>query len=244
MARAEPDGYTLLLTSINFAVAPVHYRKPPYDPNDLAPVTQLTDSILVLIANTDLPASTLEQIIALAKSKPGALNYGSSGAGSVLELAMELLKIRTGTNIVEVPYRGDAAVIQALTRNDVQLAVVPLAVALPHIQSGRIRAIAVTGKKTASMLPDVKTVEGNGIADYSIGGWHGMFAPAKTDAKIVELIQRETAKALTSPQIRKFLSDNGLEGAGSTPAEFAQTLKSDMHTFATVIRDAKIKQIE
>ncbi|HTF16118.1 MAG TPA: tripartite tricarboxylate transporter substrate binding protein [Burkholderiales bacterium] len=240
VAKAPGDGYTLLITTQGFAISPGLYKKLPFDAaRDFAPVTQLTSSFVVLVANPQLPAASARELIALAKSRPGAINYGSTGIGAPPHLLGELLKSMTGTDMLHVPYKGDAPLSQALLAGEVQLAFMPLAGVLPHIKSGRLRALGVSSKARSATMPEVPTLTEAGIP-FEFIGWLGIFAPASTPRDIVIQIQQDTGKAIVTPDMRERWPAWGYEPVGSTPAEFAAKLTADVATYAKVIRESGI----
>jgi len=241
VAKAEPDGYTILYTPNGHVIAPALYQKLPFNPSsDFAAVTQVVNTTLVLVENPKVPAATLSELIALAKTKPGVLNYGSPGVADPLHLVMEMLKISSGTDIVPVLYKGQAAMGTAVLSGEVELAVVSLSSNLPHIRNGRMRALAVTGLKRAEALPEIPTVAESGFPGFDLSSWHGIFAPANTPRDIVNRLQRDTLKALSSPETRERLHALGLEPVGSTPEEFDAKVKSDIAKFIQIVRQAKI----
>jgi tripartite-type tricarboxylate transporter receptor subunit TctC len=241
VAKSPPDGYTILQTTNGHAITPALYRSLPFDPaTDFAPVTQLVASNLILVASPKLPVKTLKEFIALAKAKPGSMNYGSSGIGNPLHLTMEMLKHATGIDIQPVPYRGDAQINAALMAGEVQAAVVPLATAVPLIEDGRLRALGVTGAKRAAVVPDVPTIAEAGVPGFVSTSWQGWFMTGKTPPDIVEHIQREMVKVLALPEVRKVLATMAYEPVGSTPAEFATFVKAETAKFARVVADAHI----
>jgi len=241
VAKSAPDGYTLLLTTNGHAISPALYRKLPFDAvKDFAPVTQLLATTLILVANPKFPAANTRELIALAKAKPGALNYGSTGVGNPLHLTMELLKISAGIDIVPVPYKGDAPLSAALMAGEVDVAVVPLATSVQNIKAGRIKALAVTGARRLASLPEVPTVAESAIAGFDSTSWQGLFAPVGTPREIVERLQRETAKALNAPEVRERLTGLGGEIVASTPEEFEAKFRTDLAMFARIVREARI----
>src|SRR5262252_26248 len=178
VAKAPGDGCTLLITTQGFAISPGLYKKLPFDAvRDFAPVTQLTSSFLVLVCTPDLPAKSIRELIALAKSKPGTINYGSTGTGAPPHLLGELLNSTAGIDLLHVPYKGDAPLTQALLAGEVQVAFMPLAGVLPHIRSGRLRALGVSGGSRSATLPDVPTFKEAGIP-FEFTGWLGILAPS------------------------------------------------------------------
>jgi tripartite-type tricarboxylate transporter receptor subunit TctC len=244
VAKAAPDGYTILQNTNGAAIAPALYKSLPFDATkDFAPVTQIVASNLVLVASPKAGIGSLKELIAQAKAKPGALNYGSSGLGNPLHLTMEMLKTATGINIVAVPFRGDAQIHAALLAGDVQVAVVPLATAVPHIKEGRIRALAITGAKRSDTIPDVPTVAEAAVPGFASSGWQGWFMPARTPPAIVARIRVEVAKAIALPDVRQRLRAMAYEPVGSKPAEFDAYFRSEIGKFTKVIADAKIPRL-
>ena len=241
VAKSQPDGYTILQNTNGAAIAPALYKSLPFDAiNDFSPVTQLVASNLILVASPKSGISSVKELIERAKAKPGTLNYGSSGVGNPLHLTMEMLKHATGIDVVAVPFRGDAQINAALIAGDVEVAVVPLATAVPLIKDGRIRALGITGAKRSPTVPDVPTVAEAGVPGFASTSWQGWFVAGKTPAAIVERIQQETAKALAQPDVRARLGAMAYEGIGNPPAEFAAYYKTEITKFAKVIADAKI----
>jgi tripartite-type tricarboxylate transporter receptor subunit TctC len=240
VAKAPPDGYTLLLTTSGHAASPALYRTLPFDAaKDFAPVTQVVASTLVLVANPGLPATSTKELIALAKQKPGGLNYGSSGPGAPLHLAMEMLKSAAGIDIVHIPYRGDAPLATAVIAGDVQVGIVPQATGLQHIKAGAVRALGVVTVKRSPALPDVPTI-GETVPGFDAGVWNGIFAPANTPPDIVARIQRDVAKALATAEVGDRIRAVGNEPVGSTPEAFAAVFKADLAKFAKVVKEAHI----
>jgi tripartite-type tricarboxylate transporter receptor subunit TctC len=241
VAKSAADGYTILQTTNGQAISPSLYRALPFDAvADFAPVTQLVASTLVLVAGPGLPVGSTQELIALAKSRPGKLNYGSSGVGNPLHLTMEMIKFAAGIAIEPVPYRGDAQINTALMAGEVEVAVVPLATSLPLIAAGKLRALAVTSARRAAALPDVPTIAESGVAGFASSSWQGWFVPARTPRDTVDTIQRETAKVLQAPDMRARLAALTYEPVGSTPQEFAAFFKSELARFAGVVKQAHI----
>jgi tripartite-type tricarboxylate transporter receptor subunit TctC len=240
VAKSAPDGYTILQNTNGAAIAPAFYKSLPFDANDFAPVTQLVASNLVLVASPKSGIASVKDLIARAKAEPGKLNYGSSGLGNPLHLTMEMIKHATGMDILAVPFRGDAQINAALIAGEVDVAVVPLATAVPLIADGRIRALGLTGGKRSPTVPDVPTIAEAGVPGFASTSWQGWFMPAKTPAPIVDRIQQGVAKALTLPAVRARLAAMAYEPIGSTPAEFGAFYKAEVAKFAKVIADANI----
>jgi tripartite-type tricarboxylate transporter receptor subunit TctC len=240
VAKAAPDGYTILLTTNGLAISPALYRTLPFDVHkDFIPVTQIVASQLVIAANPKLPASSITELIALAKAKPGGLNYGSTGIGNPLHLTMEMLKNAAGIDIQAVPYRGDAPLNAALIAGEIQVAVVPMATTLPHLENGLLKALAVGGARRAPTLPNVPTVAET-LPGFESTSWQGFFVPANTPRDVVATIQRQTAKALKAQDVLDRLKAGGNEGVGSTPDEFDARFNADIAKFAKIVKDARI----
>jgi len=240
VAKAPGDGYTLLITTQGFAISPGLYKKLPFDAvRDFAPVTQLTSSYLVLVSTPELPSQSIRDLIALAKSKPGAINYGSTGTGAPPHLLGEVLKSAAGIDMVHVPYKGDAPLTQALLAGEVQVAFMPLAGVLPHIKSGRLRALGVSGKQRSTEMPDVPTFAEAGLP-FEFTGWLGIFAPAGVQRELVAQLQHEIAKAIVAQGLVERWPAWGYVPVGNSPDEFAARLAADMAMYAKVIRDSKI----
>ena len=240
VAKAPADGYTLLITTQGFAISPGLYKKLPFDATrDFAPVTQLTSSFLVLVCSPQLQAQSIRELIALAKSRPGAVNYGSTGVGAPPHLLGELLKSTAGVDMLHVPYKGDAPLTQALLAGEVQVAFMPLAGVLPHIKSGRLRALGVSGKARSGTMPDVPTFTEAGLP-FEFTGWLGIFAPAGVPRELAAQIQRDAARAILAPDLLERWPAWGYEPIGNSPGEFAAKVASDTAMYARVIRDAAI----
>jgi tripartite-type tricarboxylate transporter receptor subunit TctC len=240
VAKAPADGYTLLITTQGFAISPGLYKKLPFDAiRDFAPVTQLTSSYLVLVCGPQLPSQSIRELIALAKSKPGAINYGSTGTGAPPHLLGEVLKSASGIDMLHVPYKGDAPLTQALLAGEVQVAFMPLGGVLPHIRSGRLRALGVSGKRRSAEMPEVPTFAEAGLP-FEFTGWLGIFAPAGVPRDLALQLQRDIARAIVAPDLLERWPAWGYEPVGNAPEEFTARLAADMAMYAKVIRDARI----
>lgn len=241
VARATPDGYTLLYSPNSIAIGPALYRNLPFDTEkDLLPVSQLIASTLILVAHPKTGVGTVQELIARAKAEPGKLNFGSSGVADPLQLGVEMLKTATGIDMIAIPYKGQGPMFQALLADQVDLSIVSLQLALPHIQSGDLKALAVTGGKRSAKLPDVPTMAESGVPGYDLTSWHGVFAPAGTPPDIVEKIHQAVVAASRQPDLRKFVEDAGNEVIANSPAEFKAKFIADIAAFKNVARDAKL----
>jgi tripartite-type tricarboxylate transporter receptor subunit TctC len=237
VAKAAPDGYTLLFTSAAVAINMSLYKNPPYDAlRDFAGVSVFSESTNILVVPSSLPVKSVSELLTLARSKPGTLNYSSAGSGTTQHLAGELFKLRTGTNIVHVPYKGSAPSLTALISGDVQLSFVnPVAIG-QHVKSGRLRALAVAGAKRTTFLPDVPTMKELGIEGVEVPLWYGLLAPSGTPGEIVHTLAAAVRKAAHSPDMQKKLLDQGAEPVGNTPEEFQAALKQEVARWAEVVK--------
>jgi tripartite-type tricarboxylate transporter receptor subunit TctC len=236
VAKAAPDGYTLLFNSPAVAINLSLYKNPGYELKDFVPVSVFSDSTNILVVPASLPVKSLKELVALARDKPGALNFSSAGSGTTQHLAGELFKLRTGTSMVHVPYRGSAPSIAALLSAEVQLSFVnPLAIG-SHVKSGRLRALAVAGPKRAALLPDVPTMKEAGVEGVEVPLWFGMLAPAGTPREVVATLAAGVARAAHDPDMRRRLEEQGGEPVGSTPEEFAALLREEVAKWPEVVK--------
>jgi tripartite-type tricarboxylate transporter receptor subunit TctC len=239
VAKATPDGHTLLVTSGSFVVNPSIYRKLPYDTvRDFAPVSQLTEGEAhIIVVNPSLPVRTVKELIALA-AKPGSkVSYGSPGVGNTIHMASALFNARAGTHMVHVPYKGAGPALTALLAGEIQVMFATAPLSLPHIKAGKLRAIAYNSTKRASFLPDVPTVVESGLSGTEMPpSWHGMLAPAKIPPAVLAKLAAEVQKALRDPQVRERIVKLGLEPVGSTPQEYRQLVVSNIERFAELVK--------
>ena len=242
VAKAAPDGYTLLIGNLGpIAINPTLYPDTTADPLKVfSPIMQLVSGPLVLLVHPDFPAKSLTELIAYAKANPGKLTYGSVGAGSTTHFAGELLKMQSHIDILQVPFRGAAPAIINLLGRQIDMAFVNISIAKPHIDSGKLRALAVTTLNRASILPDVPAVA-EVLPGYEVNPWWGLLAPINTPPKIIDRIQTELARILKDPAIADRLRQNGLEPEPSTPNEFAARIASEIKKWREVIRANDIK---
>jgi len=241
-AKAAPDGYTLLLGNIStFAMAPSLYKKVNYDPvQSFAPITLVNTSANVLVAHPSVPAATTQALIALAKSKPGQINYASAGSGTSPHLAAELFKSMAGVDLVHVPYKGSPQALTDLLGGQTQIMFASLVSALPHIRQARLRALGVTSLKRAAALPDLPAISEAGLRGYDVSVWMGIVAPAGTPPAIIAQLNRQIGALLQSPDIRERLAVQGLEAASNSPAEFRSYIASEVRKWAVVIKQAGV----
>lgn len=241
VAKAPPDGYTLLVNGSSFWIGPL-LQKAPYDPvSDFAPITLATTSPLLLVVHPSLRVKSVKELIALAKSKPGELNYGSSPAGSSAHLAAELFKSTAGVNIVRVPYKGGGPAVIDLVGGQVQLMFSVAGLVTPHVKSGRLRALGVTSAQPSALFPDLPTVAASGLSGYESVNRFAVLAPAKTPTVLINRLNQEIVRVLNSPDVKEKFLYAGVETVGSSPEQLAAAIKSEMATVGKVIKDAGIK---
>lgn len=241
VAKSANDGYTLLLGTVSsHAIAPAVYRKMPYDPvADFAPVSLVALTPYIITVNPNVPARTLPELIALAKSKPDGLNFGSSGTGTTPHLAGELFNTMAGTKIAHIPYKGSAPMLTDLLGGQVQVAFDNTVI--PSIKADKLRGLAVTGPARLAAMPDIPTAAEAGLPGYEAVGWMGLYAPKGTPAAVVTRLATETAKAMAAPDVRDKLNAMGFQSKTDTPAEFDTYLRAETAKWAKVAHDANVQ---
>ncbi len=240
VAKAEPDGYTVLVVFSNFSTYPSLGKKLTFDiEKSFTPVSALTTTPLVLVVNNSLPAKSVKELIALAKKK--SLNYAAPGVGSMGHLAAELFNIAAGVKMTHIAYKGGGPAITALIGNEVDLYFSTPPSALAQMRAGRLRGLAVTGAKRVSFAPDLPTVAEAGLPGYDVEGWFGLFAPAGTPAPVVKTLHQAFAQAVQAPDVQELFARQGVTPYGSTPEEFRKVLRRDIDKWAKVIRTANIR---
>jgi tripartite-type tricarboxylate transporter receptor subunit TctC len=240
-ARATPDGYTIAMISASATIHPSVYNNVPYDVvKDFSYVSILASSAFVVVTNPNLPVHSIKELIALAKAKPGQLNFASSGAGGTLHLAGELFKSMAHVDMNHVPYKGGAPAINDVVAGQVDLMFSPMAIAMPHVKSGRLRALAVTSTTRWPAARDLPTVAESGLKGYEATGWYGIVAPAKTPHAVVMRLNQEIVKVLAFPDVRQQLASFDLEPVGSSPEQMASHVKEELVKWARVAQDAKL----
>jgi len=242
VAKAIPDGHTLFISPQSLAISPSLYKKLPYDVNkDLIPVTQLMSSFLVLVVGPSVPANSFNEFVSLAKSKPGVLNYASTGLGSTPHLMMEMLMNNAKINITHIPYKGDAAMNQALLTGEVGAAFTPLVGVIGPMKSGKFRVLAITGTKRSPLIPDIPTITESKIEGFeNSAGWLGIFAPSGTPPNIIKSIQTDFARTMSYADIKEKMPSWGYEAVGSSSEAFNIKFNSDVVQFSKLIKDAEI----
>jgi tripartite-type tricarboxylate transporter receptor subunit TctC len=242
VAKAPADGYTLLFgTTGTHTTNPAVYAKLPYDPvRDFMPVSNFADSPFLLVVHPSVPARTLQQLVALAKSRPGQLDYASFGTGSSAHLAGEMLRTMVGININHVAYKGGPPAVNDLTGGHVSLMFNSLPAVLPLVKAGRLRPLAVASAKRTPTLPELPTFAESGIPEFEAGSWYGVLAPAGTPRELIMRLHAETVQMLALPDIRQKLAAEGAEAIGNSPEEFAAQIRRDIERWEKVARAAKI----
>ena len=242
LAKSPPDGYTILLTANLHVTLAYLYRSLPYDPfKDFAQVATLTSNELILVVHNALPVSDLKEFIAYAKSKPGQLNSGSAGGGGFTHLSIELFNTMTGTRLQHIPYKGSAPALTDLIGGQIQLAFTPVNNAVPHIKSGRLKPIAISGKSRNFALPQVPTFTESGLPDFDVGIWFGVLAPAGTPRAIIDKLAAEINALLGTQETRDRLVTQGMDPYISTPEQMLARMRADAKRFGDIIKTANIR---
>jgi tripartite-type tricarboxylate transporter receptor subunit TctC len=242
-AKSAGDGYTLFLGGITtFGVAPSVHKNLPFDPvKDFLPVTQATRQPIMLMIHPSLPVKSVREFIALAKARPGDINYASSGPGGSGHMAGELFKLVAGVNLVHIPYKGAPPALNELIAGQVQVMFGTMLAAVPHVRSGRVRAVAVTGPKRTKALPDVMTFAQAGLPDYDASSWNGVLVPAGTPRAVVDRLNAELVRILKTPNILERLEQDGAEPAPTSPEEFGNFIRAEIAKWAKVVQAAHIR---
>jgi len=238
VARAAPDGYTLVMGHIGtFGVNPTLYAKLPYDPiKDFQPITLFAKVPNMMAVNPSLPAKSVQELIALAKAKPGALNYGSGGNGSAAHLASEYFKLMTKTDMQHIPYKGTAPAITDLIAGQLSLAITGVPPLLPHVKAGKLRALGVATAQRLPLLPELPTIAESGVPGYEATQWYGVLVPALTPRDTVARLHAEIVKALQRPEVRERLAAEAAEPVGNTPEQFQAFIKAEIARWAPVVK--------
>ena len=242
-ARAVPDGYTLVIGGTGtLALSPHLHRKLSYDPvRDFSPVTMLIASPYVIVVHPSVPANSVRELIALAKAKPGQINYASGGAGSAPHFASEMFNTAAGVKLTHVPYKGSTPGVIDLIGGQVQVMFTGIPSVLAYIKSNRVRALAVTGKTRTTALPDVPTVIESGVPGYVVSPWFGLLVPARTPPAIIATLHRETVKVLRAPALLERFATEGVDPVGDTPEHFAAYIKEEIVKWGKVVKDTGMR---
>jgi len=241
-SRSAPDGYTFLFTLSSHTINPLLYKLNFDVERDFTPVSLIVSVPQLIATQPDAPIKSMQDVVAMAKAHPGSLNFASVGNGTPAHIAGELLKLRTGIDIVHIPYKGGGPAIADTLGGQVSMAIVSMPAAMAHVRAGKLRALAVTTLRRNPGAPEIPTVaEALNIPDYEVDSWYAMFAPAKTPPEIVARMQKEIARAIQLPDVKQKLLEQGGDTVGSTPEELDRVVKGELRKWAEVIRDAKIK---
>ena len=243
VARATPDGYTILMTTSGIqAINPALYAKMPFDPNkDLTPITALVSLNNVLVLHPSVKANSVAEVIALAKAQPGAINYASSGSGTSIHMSGEMFKSLTSVNMTHIPYKGSAPAINDLLGGQVMMMFDNIPSAIPHIKSGKLRALATTGAKRDPLLPDLPTLAEAGVAGYESGVWFGLAVPANTPRDVVMKLNAEANKGIKSPEFVKRMTDLGYIIMGTSPETMAEMNKAEVQRWGPIVKASGAK---
>jgi len=242
VARSAPDGYTLLLGGVPHAISASLYSKLPYDlARDLAAIAEIASFPSAIVLHPSLRANSATELIALARARPGRLSFGSAGNGSPNHLSLELLQTMAGVRMLHVPYKGSGQLVGDLLAGQVQLASMGLPVALPHVQSGKLRAIAVTGAARSSLLPEVPTVSEAALPGFEVTSWYGVFAPAGLPADIVAKLNSEIGSVVTAAEVKERLAALGAEPSVKSPDQFGRYVRQEITKWAKVVKDSGAK---
>ena len=241
VAKAPPDGYTLLLDAASFWIGPL-LQETPYDPvRDFLPITLTDKSPSVLVVHPSVPVNSVKELIALAKAKPGTLNYGGPGPGSTPHLNTEMFKSMAGVNIIYVPYKGSGPAVLGLIGGEIQMMIGTAASVSTQIKAGKLKALAVTSPQPSALFPGLPTIAASGVPGYDSEFIQGVFAPAKTPGAVINRLNQEMVRALKSAEVKEKYLNAGIETVGSTPEEFAAAIKSSIAKWSKVIKDANIR---
>jgi tripartite-type tricarboxylate transporter receptor subunit TctC len=242
VAKAPADGYTLLAVAASFSINPSLHDKLPFDPvRDFAPITRFAALPHILVVHPTLQAKTVKELIAIAKAKPGELNYASSGVATSTHLAAELFRNMTGTDMVQVPFKGGAPGMVGLLSGQVQLYFATISTALPHVKSGKLRALAVTSAKRSIVAPELPTIAEAGVPGYEHASWVGLLAPAKTPTTVISRLHETSVEIVNMQEVKALLLREGLEPVGDTPQEFTGLIKGEVAKWMRVVKAAGIK---
>lgn len=241
-AKSPPDGYTMILVSTSYSINASLYPKLPYNTlKDLTAVTMLAAAPYILAVHPSLPARSLKQLMVLAKARPGELNYASGGSGTGPQMSMEVLKQRTGLNIVHIPYKGAGPALIDLVAGQVQLQMVNMIAGLPLAKAGRIRALAVSSAARSDAAPDIPTIAESGVPGFDEGGQHGIMVPAGTPRDIIAKLNKEIAAVLQLPEVKGRLASEGAKVIGNSPEEYARIVRADVEKWARIIKDLGLR---
>ena len=242
VAKAPPDGYTILIVSATHSVNPSLHRSLPFDPvKDFAPVTLATSQPYVLLAHPSLPAKSVKELVALARARPGQIDYAATAVGSLGHLGFELLNVTAGIKLHFIPYKGVAPALTDLLGGHVSVLFLTVVSSLPQVRAGRLRGLAVSGAKRLAVAPEIPTVAENGFPGFEVSGWYGILAPAGTPQAVIARLNGEIVAILRSPELKERLAADGSDAVGSTPQQFGEHLRAEIAKWARVVKAAKIQ---
>lgn len=242
VAKSAPDGYNLLVASSSYAINPSLYTDMPFDPvRDLLPVTLIAEAPFLLVVHPSMPVRSVKELVALAKQKPGTLNFASGGNGSSGHLAGELFKFLAGVNIVHIPYKGAGPALVDVMAGQVHFTFGSVLSSMGHVKNGRLRALGVTGGKRSTGAPELPTIAEAGIKGFQTTSWYGLLAPANTSAQIVSLLSTSMNKAVQSPEVKNKILNDGAEPDGGTSKQFQEFMAAEMRRAAEIVKRAGIK---
>lgn len=242
LARAKPDGYTLLMVLAAHAISPNIYSSLPYDTRrDFTPVSLVATLPLLAVAPTVAPFNNIKELVDYARKNPGKVSYASAGNGNTSHLAVELFKRATGTDMVHIPYKGSGPAVVAMLGNEVDLMFDSISTSLPQVKAGKLKALAVSSATRAEVLPDVPTIKESGVADFVVDGWYGVIAPAGTPAAITERLSQSIAEVVKQPAVGAQLAEYGYKLVGSSPKDFSAHIDRELTLWEKVVRDAGVK---
>lgn len=242
VAKAAPDGYTLLAVASSLTMTPSLHRDLPYDPvRDFAPITMMVDLCNLLVVQPALPAKSVRELIAYAKANPGQVNFGSSGVGSGTHISMGLFMYMTGARMVHVPYKGGGQLVNALLGGEVQVSFATIPTAISFVKAGKLRALAVSTARRSEIVPDVPTIADSGVPGYDYSTWYGLLAPAHTPQPIIAKLHAEVVRIIQMPQMKAMLRQAGIEAVGNSQHEFAAIIKTEVAKWMRVVDAAGIK---
>jgi tripartite-type tricarboxylate transporter receptor subunit TctC len=241
VAKAAPDGYTILLTSGSIVTVNPHlYKNMGFNVKELAPVTNIASGPMVVVVHPSVPAKNVQELVALAKAKPGTINFGSAGQGSQVHMAAENFADAARIEIVHIPYKGEAVAYNDLLGGQIQMMVGNIAAASVYVKSGQLRALGVTSKERSKMLPNVPTVDESGVPGFENAGWFGFMVPAGTPSDVVDKIYRDTAKVLSDPETQTALTEQGMTPVGNAPDAFATAISEELARWGKIITQRKL----
>lgn len=242
VAKSPADGYTIIINSASFTTSVVIQPKISFDPiKDFTPITNLADTPLLMTVNANLPVKTMQDLIALARAKPGSLNYGSAGVGGLIQFAMEMLNRTAKINTVHVPFKGGTPAVAALVGEQIQMLMMPMLNVMPQTKAGRLRSLAVSSAKRSPFMPDIPTIAESGVPGYAVSQWWGLFAPGGMPQPITLRLNQEVGKILQSQEMRDRLAVDGAEPVPSTPEAMAKRVRDEIDTWGRIAREAGIK---